>query len=86
MLILQGGREYQVTVPDNLARWWDALAEPARGGDPDPRSGSTIRIHPGANHLFFTGRGRSTPAEYARSGHVDAEVVGEIATWLADGR
>jgi hypothetical protein len=77
MLILQGGRDYQVTVPDDLARWRDALAD---------RPEVAIRIHPDANHLFFTGRGRSTPAEYARSGHVDAEVVGEIATWLADGR
>lgn len=28
----------------------------------------------------------STPAEYARPGHVDDAVVDEIATWLTDGR
>ncbi|MEU9289482.1 hypothetical protein AB0D57_33695 [Streptomyces sp. NPDC048275] len=77
MLILQGGRDYQVTVADDLARWRDALAD---------RPEVAIRIHLDANHLFFTGQGRSTPAEYARPGHVDDAVVDEIATWLTDGR
>ncbi|MCX5444151.1 alpha/beta hydrolase family protein [Streptomyces nigrescens] len=74
MLILQGGRDYQVTVADDLTRWRGALAD---------RPDVAIRIHPDANHLFFTGRGRPTPAEYTRPGHVDSAVVDEIATWLA---
>lgn len=74
MLILQGGRDYQVTVADDLKRWQTALAD---------RSEVAIRIHQDANHLFFPGSGRATPAEYARPGHVEPEVVDEIATWLA---
>lgn len=77
MLILQGGRDYQVTVADDLARWQDALAQ---------RPGVAFRIHPKANHLFFPGlpgSGHPTPAEYARPGHVDLAVVDEIATWPA---
>ncbi|MFG2094200.1 alpha/beta hydrolase family protein [Streptomyces sp. NPDC048612] len=74
MLILQGGRDYQVTVTDDLTRWRDALAD---------RPEVAISIHPDANHLFFSGRGRPTPAEYALPGHVDTAVVDEIATWLA---
>ncbi|WP_327660551.1 MULTISPECIES: alpha/beta hydrolase [unclassified Streptomyces] len=74
MLILQGGRDYQVTVADDLAGWQRALAH---------RPEVTIRIHEGANHLFFPGSGQPTPAEYARPGHVDPAVVDEIATWLA---
>ncbi|MEU8955060.1 hypothetical protein AB0C93_12235 [Streptomyces sp. NPDC048518] len=74
MLILQGERDYQVTVADDLTGWQRALA-----GRPEV----TIRIHEIANHLFFAGSGRSTPAEYARPGHVDPAVVEEIATWLA---
>ncbi len=40
MLILQGGRDYQVTVDDDLARWKAALAA---------RSGVTIRVYPALN-------------------------------------
>ncbi|MFD7828597.1 alpha/beta hydrolase family protein [Kitasatospora sp. NPDC059803] len=74
MLILQGGRDYQVTVADDLTRWQDALAD---------RPEVAIRIHQDANHLFLPGSGRATPAEYARPGHVEPAVVDEIATWLA---
>ncbi|MGW2255677.1 hypothetical protein ACWCXH_36810 [Kitasatospora sp. NPDC001660] len=74
MLILQGGRDYQVTVADDLALWQRALAH---------RPGVTIRIHQDANHLFLPGSGHPTPAEYARPGHVAPAVVNEIATWLA---
>ncbi|WP_037971777.1 alpha/beta hydrolase family protein [Streptomyces sp. NRRL WC-3742] len=74
MLILQGGRDYQVTVTDDLELWQRALAN---------RPEVAIRIHQDANHLFFTGSGQATPAEYARPGHVAPAVVDEIATWLA---
>ncbi|MFD5462377.1 alpha/beta hydrolase family protein [Kitasatospora sp. NPDC127059] len=76
MLILQGGRDYQVTVEDDLTRWRRALAD---------RPGVTVRVHPELNHLFLPGDGPATPAEYARPGHVAAEVLEGIATWL-DGR
>ncbi|MEE1770210.1 alpha/beta fold hydrolase [Streptomyces sp. JV185] len=73
MLILQGGRDYQVTVADDLTRWKDALVH---------RPEVAIRIHQDANHLFFSGSGASTPAEYARPGHVEPAVVDEISAWL----
>ncbi|SOB86065.1 hypothetical protein SAMN06272789_6370 [Streptomyces sp. 1331.2] len=74
MLILQGGRDYQVTVADDLELWQRALAH---------RPKVAIRVHQDANHLFLPGSGHPTPAEYARPGHVDPAVVDEIATWLA---
>lgn len=77
MLILQGGRDYQVTVEDDLARWQEALA-----GRPDV----TIRVHAADNHLFFPGDGPSTPAEYDPPEHVDPAVVADIAEWLAPSR
>ncbi|MFB4301463.1 serine aminopeptidase domain-containing protein [Actinomadura sp. NTSP31] len=73
MLILQGGRDYQVTVEDDLARWRDALA-----GRPDV----TICVHAAADHLFFPGTGPSTPADYDRPHHVDPAVIDDIAGWL----
>jgi len=73
MLILQGGRDYQVTVADDLARWEASLA-----GRPDV----TIRVYNAGNHLFFRGTGKSSPAEYEAAQHVDPAVVADIADWL----
>ena len=77
MLILQGGRDYQVTVADDLVRWQAGLA-----GRPDV----TIRIYDADDHMFFAGAGDSTPADYQLPQHVDPAVVADIADWLALGR
>jgi uncharacterized protein len=74
LLFLQGGRDYQVTVPDDLDRWRAGLA-----GRPDV----TFRVFEADNHLFFTGAGPSSPAEYEPPQHVDPAVIGTIADWLA---
>jgi hypothetical protein len=34
------------------------------------------------NHLFVTGTGPSLPTDYAKPGHVDAQVVRDIAEWV----
>ncbi|HXD63582.1 MAG TPA: alpha/beta hydrolase [Solirubrobacteraceae bacterium] len=77
MLILQGGRDYQATVEDDLARWRAAL---------DGRPGVTIRVYPAFNHLFVAGSGPSTPAEYEPAQHVDPAVIDDIAAWLDGNR
>jgi uncharacterized protein len=74
MLILQGGRDYQSTVAEDLAGWQAGL-----GDRPDV----TIRVYPAHNHLFTPGSGPSSPEEYEPAQHVDATVVADIATWLA---
>lgn len=71
ILVLQGGRDYQVTAKD-LERWKRAL-------DGDPRA--TIRLFPSLNHLFVAGEGPSTPVEYEKPGHVAPEVIEAIAAW-----
>jgi dienelactone hydrolase len=73
MLILQGGRDYQVTVPDDLVHWSAGLAG---------RAGVTIEVFDADNHLFFTGTGPSSPAEYEPAQHMDAAVVARIAAWI----
>ena len=75
MLIVQGGRDYQVTVADDLSRWQAALAA---------RPDVTIRVYPADNHLFFPGEGPSSPAEYEPAQHVDPAVVADIAAWLTE--
>jgi uncharacterized protein len=73
ILILQGGRDYQVTVADDLARWKTGLAD---------RANVTIRVYPPDNHLFFPGAGPSAPAEYEPAQHMDGAVVEDIADWV----
>jgi dienelactone hydrolase len=72
LLILQGGRDYQVTAED-LQRFRVALA-----GHPNV----TIRDFPRLNHLFIEGEGKSRPDEYQTPGHVDASVIDAIATFI----
>ncbi|GAA3246497.1 alpha/beta hydrolase [Nonomuraea helvata] len=74
MLILQGGRDYQVTVADDLAGWQAGLAH---------RPDVTIRVYDADDHLFFPGSGPSTPADYESPQHVDPAVVADVADWLA---
>jgi uncharacterized protein len=73
MLIVQGGRDYQVTVADDLTRWQAGLA-----GRPDV----TITVYEPDNHLFFPGEGPSSPGEYEAAQHVDPAVVADVAGWL----
>ena len=74
MLVMQGGRDYQVTVTDDLVGWQNGLAD---------RDNVTIRVYPADDHLFFAGSGRSTPADYEPAQHVDQDVVNDIARWVA---
>ena len=72
MLFLQGRRDYQVTVKD-YEIWKTALTGHPR---------VTFTLYPQLNHLFVTGTGKSTPAEYEQPGHVEAQVVADIAGWI----
>ena len=73
ILLLQGGRDYQVTVADDLAIWRAGLAD---------RPNTTIHVHDNDNHLLFAGNGPSTPAEYEPAQHVDPAIVTDIVDWL----
>jgi len=76
ILILQGGRDYQATVADDLAGWQAGLAH---------RPEVTIRVYDPDNHMFVPGTGPSAPAEYEPAQHMDPEVVADIASWLTRG-
>ncbi|WP_197093580.1 alpha/beta hydrolase [Nonomuraea sp. SBT364] len=73
MFILQGGRDYQVTVADDLPGWQAGLAH---------RPDVTIRVYDADDHLFFPGAGPSMPAGYEPAQHLDPAVVTDIAAWL----
>lgn len=72
MLILQGGRDYQVT-PDTLDAWKKSLAD---------RKDVTFKLYPKLNHLFIEGEGPSGPEEYSKPGHVAETVVADVAEWV----
>lgn len=72
VLVIQGGRDYQVTT-DSLAAWRSALSE---------KPFARIVVFDDLNHLMIAGEGPSTPAEYQEVGHVDQRVVEEIAEWI----
>lgn len=72
MLILQGKRDYQVTMTD-FARWTEAFQNDAT---------VTMKTYPSLNHFFVAGSGVPTDAEYLIEGHVSEEVVIDIASWI----
>ena len=72
MLIMQGGRDYQVTETD-FKIWKDALGS---------RTDVTLKLYPDLNHLFMTGTGKATPTEYDKPGSVVQTVVDDIASWI----
>jgi dienelactone hydrolase len=72
MLVLQGERDYQVTMAD-FALWQKALA-----GHPN----ATLKSYPKLNHLFIEGEGKSTPEDYGKAGHVARQVIDDVAAWI----
>jgi alpha-beta hydrolase superfamily lysophospholipase len=72
MLILQGERDYQVTMAD-FRGWKEALGE---------RDNVRLESFPALNHLFIPGKGPSTPREYQQPGHVDEAVIRTIVEWI----
>lgn len=73
LLVLQGGRDYQVTAAEDFAGWQAAFA---------PEGRAQLRVYPALNHLFIAGEGASTPAEYGREGRVAEDVMADIAAWI----
>ena len=76
ILVLQGERDYQVTMKD-FAGWKQALLG---------RKDAKFKSYPKLNHFFVAGEGRSGPEEYKKSGHVASAVVDDIAAFITGAR
>ena len=72
MLVLQGARDIQVVDAD-WQRW--------RGGFHD-NAKVEFKLYEKLNHLGIAGEGEGNLAEYANPGHVDAQLIGDVATWV----
>ena len=76
ILILQGGRDSQVFPATNFDVWKSALAT---------HPNATLKLYGPLNHLFIAGTGPSLPQEYEKPGHVDEQVIVDIAAWVSSG-
>ena len=74
ILILQGGRDYQVTKTD-YDLWLSAFHE---------YSDVHYRFYDNLNHLFMSGTGKSIPDEYQQKGTVDTAVGTDIVNFVLD--
>jgi pimeloyl-ACP methyl ester carboxylesterase len=73
-LLVQGGRDYLVTVEDDLPIWREAIGD-------DPRT--EIVVFEDLNHRFQSGEGPSRPQEWTQPENpVDERVVGRVAEFL----
>lgn len=75
VLVLQGGRDYQVTLRD-FERWRQALSG---------RPAACLKVYDDLDHLFRKGSGPSTPQDYERKAPVDPGVIRDIAGWILGG-
>ncbi len=73
MLILQGGRDYQVTPADEFSQWREAFATNSR---------FELIEYPVLGHAFMPGGDPPGPKDYLLPGHVDGKVIDDIAAWI----
>ena len=78
LLIIQGGRDYQVTPNGDFVRFQEALVDD-KG---QPKANCTFKLYPRLNHLFAEGTGKATPSEYTRPMNVSQTVIRDIADWV----
>lgn len=72
MLVLQGERDYQVTM-DDFAVWKRTMAG---------RTNVTFTSYPALNHLFMPGTGPANPTEYMTPSHISPAVIADIGGWI----
>jgi dienelactone hydrolase len=72
MLVLQGARDIQVVDAD-WQRWKAAFHDDAQ---------VVFKLYPALNHLGIAGDGPGSLAEYAVPGHVDAQLIDDVAGWV----
>jgi len=73
LFLAMGGRDYQITVEEDLPVWQDALSE----------NDVEVAVYEDLNHQFQRGEGPSTGTEYYEPGAVfDRRVVEDIAAFV----
>ena len=76
LLVLQGERDYQVTMED-FALWRAGLLR---------HRNASFKSYPKLNHLLQEGTGPSTPLEYDRASSIPAYVMDDLSAFVRHGR
>jgi dienelactone hydrolase len=74
-LVIQGGRDYQVTM-DDFAKWHEALAD---------KPFACLVVYERLDHIFRKGTGPSRPRDYQIKKPMDPAVIDCIAGWIETG-
>ncbi len=74
ILILQGERDYQVTMTD-FDLWKLTLGL---------NSKNKFISYPSLNHLFMTGKEKSNPDEYEKPNNVEEQIILDISKWIKE--
>jgi dienelactone hydrolase len=73
LLIMQGDADFQVSPTADFARWQQALAGQKR---------ASFHLYPDLSHLFMPKGPSGTLQDYQAPGHVDAQVIHDLADWI----
>ncbi|GAB2575111.1 alpha/beta fold hydrolase [Gracilibacillus alcaliphilus] len=75
IFILQGEADFQVTMEADFSQWQTKL-----GDQPN----AALKSYPNLNHFFIESQGehQGTVTEYMTPGHVDEQVILDIAAWI----
>lgn len=73
--ILQGERDYQVTIDGDFSQWQEALAG---------KSNVQFNRYSKLNHLFMPGTGKPGFQEYMKENHVAKPVVADITSFIIE--
>ncbi|HEX8131165.1 MAG TPA: alpha/beta fold hydrolase [Pyrinomonadaceae bacterium] len=72
MLILQGARDYNVTL-DDFRNWQTTLAA---------QKEVVFKTYPKLDHLFYEGEGAASGSDYDRPRNIPKYVIDDIAAWV----
>lgn len=72
VLVLQGGRDYQVNPEIDFKGWEEAFIN----------SNADFRLYPKLNHMFTEGEGDSTPGEYNTGANIPQYVIDDISNFI----
>ncbi|KRE89574.1 hypothetical protein ASG87_04410 [Frateuria sp. Soil773] len=77
VLFLQGGGDFQVSPELDFGRWKQAM---------QGRADTAFHLYPGLSHLFMPAGKTGTVADYLAPGHVQPQVIEDIAAWVKAAR
>ena len=73
MLILQGDADFQVYPETDYQLWKDTVGN---------RDNVVFHLYAGLNHLMMPTQGKRDITEYAAAGHVDPQVIDDVAAFV----